>query len=257
MPAVKKFSKRKENKITNSIHLQILKDILKLKSNSDLKETQWVQNYLGSNKPTKGFSASDVKKFAKNIVDNNALDQNQLIDLLNSLYQNAVTFNEIDIAARILGVKPQFCRNLDPNVLDNWLNYTYGWAETDLLCQSNFDSKMLLSNWSEWEKILKQFNQDPNIHKRRASLVLLTKPLRDSADLRLSELAFANIENLKSEKEILITKAVSWLLRSLVKFHRPEVKIYLEKNQDSLPKIAYREAFAKLTTGKKYNRKNI
>jgi len=78
--------------------------------------------------------------------------------------------------------------------------------------------------------------------------------LRQSDDERLSKLAFENIENLKSEKEILITKAVSWLLRSLVKFHKNEVAIYLKENKVSLPKIAYREALAKVETGRK-NRK--
>jgi 3-methyladenine DNA glycosylase AlkD len=256
MLVVKESLKRKEE-ITNPLHLQILKEFSKLKSKSDLKENKWIQNYLGSDKPTKGFTAANVKKFAKNIIDNNILNQYQLVDLLNSLYQHATTFNEIDIAARIIGTKVQFCRDLDPNNLDNWLNYTHGWAETDVLCQSNFDSNILLSNWETWSKLLKKFNKDSNIHKRRASLVLLTKSLRDSADLRLSELAFVNIENLKSEKEILITKAISWLLRALVKFHKLEVEIYLEENKDSLPKIAYCETLTKLTTGRKYNIKNI
>ena len=76
--------------------------------------------------------------------------------------------------------------------------------------------------------------------------------MRNSDDSRLSKLAFEQIENLKSEKEILITKAVSWLLRALVKFHQKEVFQYLEKNKDSLPKIAYREALSKALTGKKY-----
>jgi hypothetical protein len=125
MSAVKKSLKIKKG-ITNSLHLQILKDILKLKSKSDLKTNQWVQNYLGSDKPTKGFAASDVKKFARQIIDDNDLNQDQLVNLLNSLYQHATTFNEIDIAARILGTKPQFCLNLDPKNLDNWLNYTHG-----------------------------------------------------------------------------------------------------------------------------------
>lgn len=241
--------------IKHPIHVQILKDISKLKLNLDLKENEWVQHYLGSNKPTKGFKSVDVKKFAKQIVEDNDIDQKKLVDLLDSLYQNATTFNEVDIAAKILGSKPQFCQNLDPEKLDNWLNYTYGWAEVDTLCQSNFTADVLLSNWQNWQKLLSKFNKDKNIHKRRASLVLLTKSLRESDDSRLSKLAFQFIENLKSEKEILTTKAVSWLLRALVILHDKEVLDYLEKNKDTLPKIAYREAFSKATTGRKYNKK--
>jgi len=82
---------------------------------------------------------------------------------------------------------------------------------------------------------------------------LLTKALRQSDDPRLSKLAFANVENLKGETDILITKAVSWILRSLVSFHKDEVLRYLENNKDSLPKIAYRETLSKALTGRKYN----
>ena len=60
---------------------------------------------------------------------------------------------------------------------------------------------------------------------------LLTKSLSQSTDPRLSIIAFENIEKLKVETDILITKAVSWALRSLVKFHQLEVLDYLEKNK--------------------------
>lgn len=84
----------------------------------------------------------------------------------------------------------------------------------------------------------------------------MTKSLSQSNDSRLSELAFENIENLKPEKGILITKAVSWVLRALVKFHKEEVLSYLQNNKDTLPKIAYREALSKALTGKKYVNKS-
>ena len=101
------------------------------------------------------------------------------------------------------------------------------------------------------EKNISQFSMDKNIHKRRASLVLLTFPVRKSQDKRLSDLAFTNIEKLKNENDILITKAISWLLRSLIANHRKEVEIYIDKNINSLPKIAIRETKRKLTTGRK------
>ena len=90
-----------------------------------------------------------------------------------------------------------------------------------------------------------------NVHKRRAGLVLLTEPLRESADPRLARLAFANIGKLKGDKDILITKAVSWLLRALIKHHRQEVERYLKDNSNSLPKIALRETRNKLKSGHK------
>jgi len=239
--------------ITNPLHFQILGFLKKSKSNFNSVENQWVKRYLGSNKPTYGIKTIKIRNFAKKIIEKNNLDGQDLINLLNSLYQKGATFNEIDMASKILGIKTKFCANLDPNILDNWLNYTYGWAEVDCLCQSNFTQDILLSNWSVWESLLSKFNKDSNIHKRRASLVLLNKSLNQSNDSRLLKLAFRHINNLKFEKEVLITKAVSWSLRSLIKFHKNKVLEYLEKNKDHLPKITYREVLTKATTGRKYN----
>jgi len=246
-------SLKRKNKIKNSFHLQLLREIDELKTGTKKTDTQWVSKYLGTNKIFHGFNTPQIVGLAKKIIKENNLDEIKTIDLLDSLYQNGTTYTEIAVAAIVLGLSKSLLEKFNPNHLDLWLNYTCGWAENDVLCQSNFTSEILLSNWSAWEKILKQFNQNSNINKRRASLVLLTKSLSQSDDQRLSKLAFENIDNLKSEKEILITKAVSWLLRSLVKFHKDEVLIYLRTNQDKLPKIAYREAMSKALTGRKYN----
>jgi len=237
--------------INDKYHRQVLKELKKLKSNSKQKERLWVQHYLGSDRPSKCIKTSLIKESAKKFADKNTLSFKEFISLLNSLYKNAISFEEIDFAARLIKALPKFKQQINPKHLDNWLKYTHGWAEIDLLCQSNFESQQLLSNWPQWKKILKEFNKSPEISKRRASLVLLTKSLSQSDDPCLSELAFKNIENLKSEPEVLITKAVSWLLRSLIKYHSQEVKKYLNKNQDSLPKIAYRETLRKLNTGRK------
>ncbi|MDD4136209.1 MAG: DNA alkylation repair protein [Candidatus Shapirobacteria bacterium] len=238
--------------IKNKLHLQILKDISQLKTDCS-SDYQWPKNYLGTDKIYHGFSTGQMIDLAKKIIKENNLDEKQTIDLLNSLYINGKSYTEIGLAAMILSRSSEVLKNFDPKHLDLWLNYTCGWAENDVLCQSSFNSEILLSNWSDWEKIINQFVKDKNINKRRASLVLLTKSLSKSDDLRLSKLAFQNIEKLKSEKEILITKAVSWALRALTKFHQKEVLDYLEKNKDTLPKIAYREALSKATTGRKYN----
>jgi 3-methyladenine DNA glycosylase AlkD len=84
--------------------------------------------------------------------------------------------------------------------------------------------------------------------------VLLCSPVRKHEDEYLATQAIANIEKLKHEKEILITKAISWLLRSMVKHHKKQVASYIEKNKSTLPAIAVRETMMKLTTGKKTTR---
>ncbi len=155
------------------------------------------------------------------------------------------------LAAAIFGKGTRYRRKFNLNKLDKWLSYTVGWAEVDSLCQSNFDAKEVIQNWPSWQAFLIKLSTDKNIHKRRASMVLLCKPLRQSDDTKLPDLALKLVNDLKHEKEILITKAVSWILRSMVKHHPKELAIYLEENKDSLPSIAYRESTRKLRTGKK------
>ena len=208
--------------------------------------------YVGTKKPSYHLKTEVQKQIIKNVLKSHPLNLTDFVDLVNSLYQNGTSYDEIIIAGRIVGVLPELRRLIQPSLLNNWLNYTNGWAEVDTLCQLSFTPEELLSKWDQWSDLLTKLNSDSNVHKRRASLVLLTKPVSHSADLRLSDLAFKNIEALKSETDILITKAVSWILRSLIKHHQDEVAKYLGANQDSLPKIAYREATTKLITGKKY-----
>jgi 3-methyladenine DNA glycosylase AlkD len=67
----------------------------------------------------------------------------------------------------------------------------------------------------------------------------------------LSETALMIVDKLKDEEKILITKAISWLLRSMVKYNRDAVEAYIKHHASSLPRIALRETLVKLETGKK------
>jgi 3-methyladenine DNA glycosylase AlkD len=223
------------------LHLQIISELDQLSSNKhNSKERAWVQKYLGSSKTTRCIRSSEIKKLANKFTAN--------IELINSLYENATSFDEIQVAACIVAKLKPF-NNLI--LIDKWLNYCVGWAEVDTLCQSNFHATELLSNWSSWKKLLIKLSKDKNINKRRASLVLLCKSLGESNDSRVFDFAVEQVNKLKQEKEVLITKAISWVLRQMVKHHSKELALYLDDNRDSLPKIAYREALKKLTTGRK------
>lgn len=226
--------------ISNQSHLQVISALDKLPDKQDQSHSSWVQKCLGSNKPTRCLKSADISKIAKSFSPD--------IDLINSLYQNGTTFEELSVAANLAG---RLDKKYYPMIIDKWLNFCHGWCEIDSLCQTNFSADILLNNWPKWRQFLIKLSKSKNISKRRASLVLLCKSLRQSSDPRLSDFSLELVERLKSEKDILITKAVSWILRSLVKHHSVELKTYLEKNQNSLPKITYRETLKKLTTGKK------
>lgn len=174
----------------------------------------------------------------------------EFVSLLDSLFAGK-SYEEKTIAGLLLGYVPKLRKIIDPTKLDEWLEGLQGWAEIDTLCQSNFTAEELLSTWHVWEELLKRFVVSQHVAKKRASLVLLTGPVSHTDNKKLAQLAFENIAKLQTEKDILITKATSWLLRSLVKYHKEEVVHFMDENQQTLPKIALRETKNKLRTGKK------
>jgi 3-methyladenine DNA glycosylase AlkD len=141
-----------------------------------------------------------------------------------------------------------------PGDVDRWLADLNGWAEVDSLCQNLFPAPQLLADWPAWDGLLERLSTDANINKRRAALVLLTGPVHYSDDARLTKRALINIHRLKAERDILITKAVSWLMRSMAARHRAAVERLLAEDDGGLPKVAVRETRIKLATGTKSGR---
>lgn len=96
---------------------------------------------------------------------------------------------------------------------------------------------------------------DVNVNRRRGALVLLTCPCRTSENPVFLELAFEVVGRLKGERDPMIAKAVSWLLRSAAGRHPLALAAYLEANKAGLPAIAVRETRNKLATGVKSGRR--
>jgi 3-methyladenine DNA glycosylase AlkD len=161
---------------------------------------------------------------------------------------------EKTLAALILAYDAASRRATRPQELDRWLGRLNGWAEIDSLCQSVFTADDFAADWPAWRGLIERLARDDNINKRRAAMVLLNAPVRTSDDPRFCDLALAVIERLMGERDILITKAVSWLLRSMVGRHREAVLACLAEHGASLPAVAVRETRAKLETGVKSGR---
>jgi len=229
----------------NKYHQEILKEIKKVKPLRPIPpRVLGTPHFLYSlNNPQKRKIVGAWWKTHKNI------SIKEFTLLLDSLYRGQ-SCDEKTIAGMFLETS-RFQGTIEPKKIKEWLGFLEGWVEVDTTCQSSFEPKEILDNWPVWKALLLELNKDKNINKRRASLILLVKPVRSSPDLRLKDIAFYNLDNLKEEKQVLITKAVSWLLRSLIKYHYKEVAEYLKKNKDSLPKIVVRETMNKLKSGRK------
>ena len=208
-------------------------------------------SYLGS-----GHSYLDVSVPARRTIAKGWLKKNQGIPdpefsaVLESLFRGA-SHEEKTLASILLSCHPTARKTIGLSQLNAWLDDLVGWAEIDMLCSGVFTADEILANWPAWERLIRGLSRDRNINKRRAALVLLTAPVRYSDDKRLSELGFEVIRALQPEREIIITKAVSWLLRSMVRYHERAVSAYLKKNQSSLPAVAVRETKRKIATGRK------
>ncbi|MCL5784330.1 MAG: DNA alkylation repair protein [Patescibacteria group bacterium] len=233
-------------------HQEILEEIQKIAAKNPQNDARFnPQKYMGTSRTIYNITNPQTREIVKNWLrkhPNISLDE--LLTILDSLFKGQ-SHNERSLGGKFLEYLPKLRYRVDPSYIDKWLTGAQGWDEVDSLCQSSFSAQDILDNWQSWEKLFQKLVSDPDVHKRRASLVLLAKPVRESNDPRLEIIAFANIDKLKGEKDILITKAISWLLRDLIYNHRKEVASYLDKNSDVLPKIAIRETRRKLLTGRK------
>ena len=208
-------------------------------------------SYLSSGHHYYDVSIPTLRTLAKTwLKENKAVSDAEFLAVLDGLYRGK-SYEERVLASVILSYHHAGRMTVGPKQLDAWLDGLAGWAEIDSLCASTFTADEILGDWRGWSGFIRALSRDANINKRRASLVFLTTAVRKSDDERFAALAFEVIEALKHEREIIITKAVSWLLRSLVPQHKRAVTVYIRENRQSLPAIAVRETTRKITTGRK------
>jgi 3-methyladenine DNA glycosylase AlkD len=208
-------------------------------------------SYGGSGRPFFGIDVPTRRSMAKRwAAAHKRADAADVLAVVDSLIDGE-THEERTQATLILRYHAQARAAAGPAHVDRWLDHLNGWAEVDSLCQNLFTFQDMLADWPGWKALIERLSADANTNKRRASLVLLTGPVHYTDDRRFSDLAFAVIARLKPETPILITKAVSWLLRALVDRHKDETAAYIDANETTLPKVAVREARMKLKTGTK------
>lgn len=208
--------------------------------------------YTDGNHIHYGLTAPQMREFIKIWYGENktTLEYGEWKNLLNALYHGK-SFEERAMASMVMSRFPKFRLQLSLETLDVWLSQLVGWAEVDSTCQMVFTDKDFDARWDEWKLFLRELYKDENINKRRASIVLLIKPIRDTEEKRFFNLGIELVDVLKVEKDKLITKAISWILRESIKQHREDVAQYVAENKDSLPAIAVREFRKKFETGRK------
>jgi len=237
--------------------LDLLKKVKMLpRKQMDKAEQDFVRRYLGSSKNFLGVRSSDIIRTARIFLkDNKAIDSKSLVEILTGLFSTRTGEDHLLGGKIFTFLRPEQRQKIPLSILKKWLKQTTGWIECDVICQSAFTGLEVANRWEEWHENISDFSRNPNIQIRRASLVLQVKSVSQVYDKRFRALAFETIERLKPEKEVLITKAISWLLRALVNKDRDEVNKYIASSGASLPRIAVRETLKKIETGRKTARK--
>jgi 3-methyladenine DNA glycosylase AlkD len=233
----------------DTFHTEIL-SIIEANSGSPTLHT-FSDNYLGNSHPRYPIDVPTMRLIAKEWMKaNKKMSASRFQKLLASLIKGKSS-TEKQMAGMLLDVSTKDQRKFDPACFDDWLNHLVGWVEIDTVCTGKYAITEIPYNFVIWKKLLTNFSKSKNINKRRASMVFLCSPLSQETNIPLADLAFKVIDKLKSEKEILITKAISWLLRSMVRYHKSRVADYVKANRETLPAIAVRETLIKIETGKK------
>jgi 3-methyladenine DNA glycosylase AlkD len=233
----------------NKHHAALLADIQKHQRKR--RHSQANDSYLSSGHHYYDVSVPDRRRLSKDwLKQNKSIPHREFLTVVDSLVRGR-SHEEKTVACILLACHATGRNEVGVKQLSGWLDHLVGWAEIDSLCAGVYPPEEILSDWASWQAFVRRLARDRNINKRRAALVFLTGPARVSADERIASLAFEVVDRLKGEREIIITKAISWLLRNLVQFHKKEVAQYIARNKDLLPAIAVRETARKIKTGRK------
>jgi 3-methyladenine DNA glycosylase AlkD len=233
----------------NFFHQEIL-DLIISNSSGPTQHT-FSDSYLGNSHPRYPINAPAMRAIGKTWMRSHRdLSAQEFATLLTSLIEG-ISSTEKVMAGILMDCSTKEQRKFDVSLFDHWLTHLEGWAEVDAVCTGDYTITEIPAEWKKWKKLLTEFSKDENIHKRRASLVFLCSAIRYTDNEDIAKTALRNIDRLKIEKEVLITKAISWLLRSMIKNFKPIVSHYVKENKDTLPKVAVRETLTVLKTGKK------
>lgn len=233
----------------NYYHEEILAEI-KRQSGQGTSHTD-SDSYLGNTHPRYPITVPKLRAIAREWTSKNkAIEADTFSDLLLSLVQGQSS-TEKSFAGILLDYATPEQKSFNPELFDKLLDHVEGWAEIDALCSGKYAKTEIPRQWAKWKKILHRFSTDENISKRRASVVFFCQVVRHNTDTAIADLAIKNIDHLKHERHVLITRAISWLLRSMIKNHHALVEEYVRDNRATLPAVAVREVHVKLKTGRK------
>ena len=199
-----------------------------------------------------GVRVPVLRKIAKEwLVQNKEIDEVEFVSLLQELWSRPI-FEMRSLALELLIANKKVLKKFDWSVAESWLSDVDNWAHCDFLSCNIFGFLVL---WDQTHLMrLRVWGRDSNKWFQRAGIVSTLQLIRKK-EIEAEEV-LAMIDQVIDNKDPMVQKAISWVLRELVRTgHGQLVGKYLKRNPPRLVGYVVREVENKLQTGLKSGRK--
>ncbi len=134
------------------------------------------------------------------------------------------------------------------DIYEKWTKeYVHGWDQCDQFC-SRVTTPMLEKYPELYDKLL-EWSDDDDFNVKRISLVSMTD---STASIIVDfDKAIHIVDKLKDDEDILIQKAVGWILKCCYKNFPNELEEYLITNHKSLSRVIFRYSLGYMPKSKK------
>lgn len=219
-----------------------------LEKNADEKYQQGSITSTPTRLSTFGVRVPVLRKIAKDWVKRNKeISDSEFLSLLQALWKQPI-FELRSLAQELLMANKKYWKKFDWKVGEGWLNDVDNWVHCDVLSWQIFGFLVL---WDKSHlKSLKSYLKKPGKWHRRAAIVSLLQLIRQK-EINPEEV-LGMTDEIKNDKDPMIQKAISWVLREMVRVdNATAVEKYLNQNRDKLAGYVVREVTNKLRTGLK------
>ena len=219
-----------------------------LKKNADEEYRQGNEMAVPSGLKNIGVRVPSLRKIAKDwLKKNKDIGDNDFLDLVQTLWQQPI-FELRSLALELLMADKNYLKNFDWKLGELWLKDVNNWSHCDFL-STQILGFLVLEKKSHLPK-LKSYLKKKGKWFRRSAIVSLIQLIRQK-EIKAGEV-LKMIDQLADDKDPMIQKAISWVLREMVRAGaRKEVEKYVKQNQNRLAGYVVREVTNKLQTGLK------
>ena len=197
-----------------------------------------------------GLRVPQIRDLAKTWSrEHKTVERHNLLALFEALWAGD-SREELMLASELLQRYKRWIPQLEWAQFDRWRRRLDNWEVTDSLGQRILGPWMLSAPESRVAHLY-DLIQDGDVWSRRLALVTTTWLNRGRKDLSFPDVTLDLVDRVKRERHPMITKAVSWALRELIKKHPDVVARYLDTNTGMLAPHVVREVRSKLETGRK------